>query len=117
MKNSRARAIDRTSPAKSGQRSLNPTPSNPRYPTLARRPVLLGVYGSEGSSSFVAMAVWDREGLPGGKAAQRPDGVDDPDADREPVDPGGNGGNADRPRGLLELVLLVLGAVGALRVL
>src|SRR5580658_3013577 len=56
MKNFRASAMLATSPAKSGQRSLNPTPSKPRYPTLALLPVLLGVYGSAGSSESGCMA-------------------------------------------------------------
>src|ERR1700690_708312 len=63
------------------------------------------------------MSVCAPPASPGGEAAERPDSVDDPDPYREPVDAGGDRGDPDGPRRLLELVLLVLGAVGALRVL
>ena len=42
-KNLSERAMLRTRPEKRGQSSLNPTPSKPRYPTLALLAVLLGV--------------------------------------------------------------------------
>src|SRR5580658_1291518 len=108
-KNFRPMPMLRMSPRKRGQRSLKPTPSKPRYPTLAFRPVLLGVYGSPGSSVSVGMG---RMRLPRREGAQRPHRVDDPDLYGEPVHPCGNRGYPDRPRGLLQLVLLVLGAVG-----
>src|SRR5271165_5270295 len=58
---------------------------------------------------------WPRS--PGGKAAEGPDRADDPDPNREPVDSRRDGRYPDRPCCLLELVLLVLGAVRPLRVL
>src|SRR5271154_6452808 len=70
-----------------------------------------------GSSVSGAMGVVVPNASPRREGAERPDRVDDPDAYREPVDSGGDRGNPDGPGRLLQFVLLVLGAVGALRVL
>src|ERR1035438_10017623 len=58
-----------------------------------------------------------RPDSPRGKAAEGPDRADDPYPYREPVDAGRDCRYPDRPGGLLELVLLVLGPGRPLRVL
>jgi len=112
-KNFKSEGDAQDEPGKKGPEIVESHAVNPRYPTLALRPVLLGY---RAVPVPLGRMPWQCGSLPitTRKGSQRPYRVDYPDLYREPVHGPLKSRNPDGPRCLLKLVLLVLGPIGAL---